>query len=83
MRSASDVRIDGFFPLFTGIVNVRDKGRRRSNLQLIRTETLEEINETSVEQERLTTEKSLDVTETQSVTTSSMLKFAQSKWGQK
>lgn len=44
-------------------------------MRQIRTESLEEINDTSVEQERKTTEKSLDVTETQSITTSSMMEF--------
>ncbi|KAJ6641963.1 hypothetical protein Bhyg_06908 [Pseudolycoriella hygida] len=68
--------LKGFYPLVTGIVNTKEKSRRRSNMRQIRTETLEEINNTSVEQERKTTEKSLDVTETQSITTSSMMEFA-------
>lgn len=68
--------LKGFYPLVVGIVNVKEKVRRRSNMRQLRSETLEEINDTSIEQERRTSEKSHDLAETQSITTSSMLEFS-------
>lgn len=73
---AGNYVLKGFYPLVIGIVSTKQKKRRRSNMRQIRTETLEEINDTSVEQERKTNEKSLDVTETQSITSSSIMEFA-------
>ncbi len=68
--------LKGFYPLVIGVVNQREVKRDRSNLQQIRTESLEEINDSSSEQERKTSERSINVEETQSVTTSSMVSFS-------